>query len=453
VFCNGGGMLVNCLVCSNSVRYDGGGVFCRNGGVLTNCTVSGNLSGNYGGGVFSDAGGTLQNCIVYSNNQYNGNDIYQDSTTITYSCSPGLSGSGNISSDPKFMNAAAGNYRLLASSPCVNAGANAAWMTNATDLDGNPRLSGGSVDLGAYESQPPQVVITNTTTTVLASQTAVVIGGTNNQYVIGNMTYTNAATGASGSFPAQPSWSTPALALVQGPNTVTVKSTNSAGVIASFNHIRGAWIDQTNSLGSTVLSVSNAVVSGANFRVFGHDGGPLTENTSDLPPKFAWRLDRAWQMEGTGALTGSVGFDCTSFTNLIGHSSFLYLLAATNSTFANATAIPGTYAGNAFWVSGQPLQSGSYYTIGEMLYWTLAAMAGTNGTITPAGDISVLNGGGTNFTITPATYYYVTNVTTNGVSVGAVTGFTWSNVTANGTINATFAPYLVSPTGGWPITA
>ena len=138
-----------------------------------------------------------------------------------------------------------------------------------------------------------------------------------------------------------------------------------ANVIASFNNIRGAWIDQTDSLGSTILSVSNAVVNGTDFRVFGNDGGPLTQNTSDLPPNFAWRLDRAWQMEGVGAVSGGVAIDCTSLSNLIGNSFFLYLLAATNSTIANATAIPGTYAGNVFWVSGQSLQSGSYYTIGE----------------------------------------------------------------------------------------
>ena len=50
------------------------------------------------------------------------------------------------------MDAAAGDYHLRPSSPCINHGAGAA-VQGAADLDGNPRIVGGSLDLGAYESQ------------------------------------------------------------------------------------------------------------------------------------------------------------------------------------------------------------------------------------------------------------------------------------------------------------
>jgi len=49
------------------------------------------------------------------------------------------------------VNRSAGNLRLLANSPCINAGTNQAWMVGAFDLDGNPRIAGGRVDMGAYE--------------------------------------------------------------------------------------------------------------------------------------------------------------------------------------------------------------------------------------------------------------------------------------------------------------
>jgi hypothetical protein len=45
---------------------------------------------------------------------------------------------------------AGGSFRLQPDSPCIDAGNNA-YVTTATDLDGNPRISGGIVDVGGYE--------------------------------------------------------------------------------------------------------------------------------------------------------------------------------------------------------------------------------------------------------------------------------------------------------------
>ncbi len=71
--------------------------------------------------------------------------------------------------------------------------------------------------------------------------------------------------------------------------------------------------------------------------------------------------------------------------------------------------------------------------------WSITASAGSNGSITPNGALSVISGAGQTFTITPATGYHVANVTVDGTSVGAVASYTFSNVTANHTIAATFA--------------
>ena len=71
--------------------------------------------------------------------------------------------------------------------------------------------------------------------------------------------------------------------------------------------------------------------------------------------------------------------------------------------------------------------------------WSITASAGSNGSITPSGAVSVSSGASQTFTITPATGYHVANVTVDGTSVGAVASYTFSNVTANHTIAATFA--------------
>jgi hypothetical protein len=151
-----GGALNNCLVYANSAGDRGGGAYLNRAGVMNNCTLAGNtstLSSEDGGGAYLFEGGTLNNCIVSGNTQDGvwNIGVYGAGTTVRYTCSPGLSGSGNITNNPAFVNAAANNYRLSAGSPCINAGTNA-YAQGATDLDGTPRIIGGVVDIGAYES-------------------------------------------------------------------------------------------------------------------------------------------------------------------------------------------------------------------------------------------------------------------------------------------------------------
>jgi hypothetical protein len=71
--------------------------------------------------------------------------------------------------------------------------------------------------------------------------------------------------------------------------------------------------------------------------------------------------------------------------------------------------------------------------------YTITASAGSNGSISPSGNVAVNYGDRQTFTITPNTRYRVVNVLVDGSSVGAVTTYTFSNVTANHTISAMFS--------------
>jgi hypothetical protein len=165
---NGGGLwstgavaVANCTIWRNTVGYGGsggpapytsgahgfgGGIWCVNG-VVVNCILWNDAFGEIGGWNFQ---------VAYS-------DVES-----------GSGGTGNISSEPMFTNAAAGDYHLLPSSPCVNRGINQDWMTNATDLDGNPRICCGVVDLGAFELNMVCTVLISSQPT---NQT-VAVGGT-----------------------------------------------------------------------------------------------------------------------------------------------------------------------------------------------------------------------------------------------------------------------------------
>jgi len=144
-------VLNNCLLTGNTAGLRGGGAY---ESTLNNCTVAGNTSDWNGGGVWGSA---LNSSIAWDNVSGSGtsdNYYFEDSDVlpINYTCTTPMPaiGTGNITTNPLFVNAAGGDFRLQAGSPCVNKGSNA-HVVGAFDLDGNPRIQGGTVDMGAYE--------------------------------------------------------------------------------------------------------------------------------------------------------------------------------------------------------------------------------------------------------------------------------------------------------------
>ncbi len=173
-----------CIISTNSAYYNGyygtgGGA---NGSILNDCLLDGNFGYEYGGAAVNS---TLENCTVTANHsriypstfdnciinncivQFNYGVFYYfdglqlvpvyftyngGSGTYNYCCiTPDPGGTGNITDDPLFVDAANGDFHLQTNSPCINAGNNDTTATD-TDLDGVIRIQGGTVDIGAYES-------------------------------------------------------------------------------------------------------------------------------------------------------------------------------------------------------------------------------------------------------------------------------------------------------------
>jgi hypothetical protein len=152
--------LVNCTFSENSAHRGGGGVFNWHGcsPAFVNCTFSGNSAPNGNAlGCDSDqqrpSNPQFSNCILWDS----GDEIWNNdgsTITITYSdVQGGWPGTGNISANPLFVDSAIGDYHLLSDSPCINAGdPDYIAEPNETDLNGNPRIIYGRIDMGAYES-------------------------------------------------------------------------------------------------------------------------------------------------------------------------------------------------------------------------------------------------------------------------------------------------------------
>ena len=81
-------------------------------------------------------------------------------------------------------------------------------------------------------------------------------------------------------------------------------------------------------------------------------------------------------------------------------------------------------------------------------YYTIEATAGTGGSISPSGNISVREGADQTFTITPDKGYAVANVKIDGESIGAVKSYTFENVSKAHAIEVIFVKGTASASTG-----
>ena len=179
----------DCQTTTSSVGYHGGGVYLENGrienclirgcksngtggahiksGTFINCIVTncsavvqnGSLNSSYTGGVCAD-GGTVANCAIYGNKngvggvdaQVRGAESRYRNNALAYAY-----GSNCVTNDPRFADAAHGDWHIGKDSPLVNAGVNIDYTADSVDFEGNPRifkfgLKSSKPDIGIYET-------------------------------------------------------------------------------------------------------------------------------------------------------------------------------------------------------------------------------------------------------------------------------------------------------------
>jgi len=184
-------VLTNCAFRGNRGFDYGGGMYnmLQSDLTLKNCTFTANQAGMYGAGMSSNRCDlVLTNCTFVANSAPEGNALafsggwsnvelrncilwddiaalwINDSSTVNVSysnISGGWPGEGNIDADPMFVDADGPDYilgtedddlRLAPLSPCIDSG-DPGHVSGPyeTDFDGNGRITGSRIDMGAYE--------------------------------------------------------------------------------------------------------------------------------------------------------------------------------------------------------------------------------------------------------------------------------------------------------------
>ncbi len=173
----------NSIIAANVSQNNGAGLYIDNTEVMIyGCSIVGNTAGGSGGGMFAEGLADLFNCILWANADaggsvagahispsYGGNVIFsciQDDEPNDDEIPFGGEQNCNIDDDPMFVrlpddggdgwgtgdNDDFGDLHLLKDSPCIDTGSPLYYPgPNAIDIDGQPRIIGEAVDMGADE--------------------------------------------------------------------------------------------------------------------------------------------------------------------------------------------------------------------------------------------------------------------------------------------------------------
>lgn len=137
--------MTNCALFHNQANNGGGTAY----GTVVNGSIGGNSASSLGGGA---ASGTMINCVIWGNTASASSNT--SAVTLSYSCTqPYVSGTGNLATDPRFVNLSAGDLRLQSNSPCIDAGTGVVTADGPT-WTATPGFSGLAPDLARPNSSP-----------------------------------------------------------------------------------------------------------------------------------------------------------------------------------------------------------------------------------------------------------------------------------------------------------
>ncbi len=188
IYCSQSTTYIGCNTIMDNTAENGGGIYCDK---YTCATIANNIiarnTTKWGGGIFLSAwsgGSIIGNTIADNTSSVTGGGIYSyysypviGNNIIAY-CTTGVAsiypfgapyainncmfengmfdfsevfGGVNYVGDPEFVDRAAGDYHLQPTSGCIDAGRDSSVIFPCTDVDGESRVAGMHIDIGADE--------------------------------------------------------------------------------------------------------------------------------------------------------------------------------------------------------------------------------------------------------------------------------------------------------------
>lgn len=156
-------VIVGNIIRDNKATY-GGGIYCT--GTARPTIVNNTIVGNTSGGGIMCAGTNspiiVNNIVAFGSSGISrtGSGVPNTSDNCVYGNSRGdfiglTPGAGDMRVDPQFIARTSGNYHLMPTSPCADNGNPTALPQNWLDMDGQNRIYGDGIDIGADEIVAP----------------------------------------------------------------------------------------------------------------------------------------------------------------------------------------------------------------------------------------------------------------------------------------------------------
>lgn len=193
---------------------------------------------------------------------------------------------------------------------------------------------------------------------------------------------------------------------------------------------------------TAVANDFNGTWDGSWSSSFGGSGGVMVvaeQNGSSLTGTMSLTQTDCGSLYGL-PMTGTATLDQADFTTSTNCDGAYSELRFTHGMLAN-NRIQGSYA---VYVEGDFYDSGSFELARDVN--RITASAGSGGSISPSGSLSVSAGSSRTFTISPSSGFVVSDVLVDGTAIGAVTSHTFTDIQANHTISAAFATAAIQHT-------